>query len=386
MNKVLSSQLFDQLQLCRADPDQAYCLPPTFYTSDAAVEAETNAIFRRSWVGVGRADAARNPGDYQTLDVAGQSIILMRDREGALRAFANTCRHRGARLLDGPGNCRGIRCPFHSWAYHVDGRLAAAPHMDEVPGFDKAQNGLISYRVEERLGFAFVCLDADAPELDAVLGDFTVVHAPWPMETLVTTRRRETQVGCNWKAFLDVFNDYYHLPFVHPDSINDVYEPPEPATRTTGQYASQFGITEGTGGLLVSQQDKALPSIPGLPEREARGVRYTWVFPNMTFAAGTDALWVYEAYPLGADRCHVIQSACFPPETLETPGVESKLAAYHDRLDAALDEDIEALENQQRGLACPDAQQGRFQPLLEPNVATFARWYAEKMTGVGKPA
>ena len=380
MQNFPSPDLNAALDLCQTTPDRAHCLPPACYTSDALVDTEAAHIFRRSWIGVGRADSVKNPGDYLTLDIAGQSVILLRDRDRMLRAHANTCRHRGARLLDGAGNCRGIRCPFHSWAYHLDGRLAVAPHMEDVPGFDKAENGLIPYRVEERLGFAFLCLDPTAPAVEEVLGDFADVHAPWPLETLVTTRRRETQVGCNWKAFLDVFNDYYHLPFVHPDSINDVYDPPDPATPVTGQYASQFGATEGTGGLLTSQQDKALPPIPGLTGREAHGVRYTWVFPNMAFAAGTDALWVYEAYPLGANRCHVVQSACFPFETLQTPGAEAKLAAYHDRLDAALDEDIEALENQQCGLACPDARQGRFQPLLEPNVAAFARWYAGKMT------
>ena len=386
MQTPLSPALREALQRCRTTPDQAHCLPPACYTSEDLIGLEAETVFRRTWLGVGRADVVSAPGDYITLDIAGQSVILLRDREGVLRAFANTCRHRGARLLDGSGTCRGLRCPFHSWAYHLDGRLAAAPHMDDVPGFDKSQNGLIAYRAEERLGFAFVCLDPHAPDLDAVLGDFATIHAPWPLDKLVTTRRRETQVACNWKAFLDVFNDYYHLPFVHPDSINDVYAPPDPATPVRGHYASQFGATEGTGGLLTSQQDKALPQIPGLSGREAHGVRYTWVFPNMAFAAGTDALWVYEAYPLGANRCHVVQTACFPPETVALPGAQAKIAAYHDRLDAALDEDIAALANQQRGLSCPDARQGRFQPMLEPNVAAFANWYAEQMTAAHNPA
>lgn len=377
---MLSATAAELLTRCQAGLDAACCLPPECYVSDNVAEAEREVIFRRSWLGVGRADAVAAPGDFITLDIAGQSVILLRDKAGTLRAFANTCRHRGARLLDGAGQCRGIRCPFHSWAYHLDGRLAAAPQMDAVPGFEKAENGLIAYRAKERHGFAFICLDPAAPDLDDVLGDFADVHAPWPMETLVTTRRRETRVNCNWKAFLDVFNDYYHLPFVHPDSINDVYDPPDPATPVTGQYCSQFGVTEGTGGLLTSQQDKALPLMPGLSGREARGVRYTWMFPNMAFAAGTDAMWVYEAYPLGANRCHVVQSACFPPETLALPGAEDKIATYHDRLDAALAEDVDALENQQRGLACPDARQGRFQPLLEPNLAAFALWYAGRMT------
>ena len=100
----------------------------------------------------------------------------------------------------------------------------------------------------------------------------------------------------------------------------------------------------------------------------------------MTFAAGKDALWVYEAYPLGADRCHVVQSACFPPATLEQEDTKDRIADYFERLDAAIGEDIPALENQHRGQRNPDARQGRLQPLLEANVAVFAQWYANRMT------
>ena len=285
--------------------------------------------------------------------------------------------------MDGTGACRGIKCPFHAWAYRMDGTLAAAPHMDAAEGFDKADYGLHIYRAEERLGFAFVCFDACAPDLDTVLGDFTRLHAPWPLETLVTTRRQVLEVDCNWKAFIEVFNEYYHLPFVHPNSVNDIYASPDPADDVQGGFASQFGATEGTGGLLQTAQEKALPPIPGLTGEATRGARYTWVFPNMTFAANSDALWVYEAYPLGPGRCKVVQSACFPPETVALPGAEARIAAYHERLDAALAEDIPALENQQRGLANPQARQGPFQPLLEPNVAAFARWYAAAMLANG---
>lgn len=355
-------------------------LPPQCYADGAVTDSEITHLFRGSWFGLGRADQVSKVGDFRAVDLAGQSIILLRDKTGALQALANSCRHRAMRLLNGSGNCRGIRCPFHSWAYKLDGTLAAAPHMEQVPGFDRTRNGLLRYRVEERLGFVFICLNAQAPSLDTILGDFEAIHAPWPLERLVTTRREEIEVACNWKAFLEVFNEYYHLPFVHPDSIDDVYEQPEAPDQVTGGFATQFGATEGTGGLLQDEQAMAVPAIPGLTGREAAGVRYTWVFPNMTFAAGTDALWVYEAYPLGADRCKVVQTACFPPETLALDGVEAKLAAYHGRLDAALAEDVVALEAQQLGLSHPDARQGHFQPLLEPNVASFARWYADQMT------
>ena len=361
--------------------DQAVSIAPACYTSAEVCEAEIAQIFRRNWLGVGRADMLAGPGSYQTLDIAGQNIIVLRDKDGAPRAYANTCRHRAARLVDGAGSCKGLRCPFHSWFYGLDGRLVQAPRMDDVPDFDKADHGLIAYRAEERHGFLFICLDDTAPPLDDHLANFAEIHAPWPLETLVSMRRQKIEVDCNWKAFIEVFNEYYHLPFVHPDTVDSLYCPPDPPEKVAGNFATQFGATEGTGGLLEDTQDSALPPIPGLTGRAASGARYTWVFPNMTFAANTDALWCYEAYPLGPERCKVIQTACFPPASVALPDFKEKVADYLDRLDAALAEDVPALVNQQNGLRCPEARPGRFQPELEPNVAAFARWYASQMTG-----
>jgi phenylpropionate dioxygenase-like ring-hydroxylating dioxygenase large terminal subunit len=351
-------------------------IPPHFYRDPEVAAAEVARIFRTTWIGVGRADLVARAGDFAALDVAGQSLVLVRDHDQSLRAFANTCRHRGARLLDGTGTCRSIRCPFHAWRYSLDGRLVSAPHMEEAADFGRLSIGLIEYRAEVRDGFVFVCLNRRAAPIDVHLGDFSALHAPWPLAALTTFRRRALTVTCNWKAFLEVFNEYYHLPFVHPKSINRLYGRPDAPDATQGAFASQFGATSGTGGLLEDAQANALPAMPGLAGRWAAGVRYTWVFPNMTFAAGADALWVYEAYPLGPDRCHVVQTICFPPETMATPGFAPRAAAYLERADAALEEDIPALENQQRGLACPDARTGALHPLLEPNLTKFATWYA----------
>ena len=143
------------------------------------------------------------------------------------------------------------------------------------------------------------------------------------------------------------------------------YAKPDVADTVAGAFATQFGATDGTGGLLEADQDKALPDIPGLTGKATQGARYTWVFPNMTFTANSDALWCYEAYPLGPARCRVVQTSCFPPETIALPEFAEKSEAYLGRMDAALAEDVEALVNQQSGMSCPDAQPGRFQPDLE---------------------
>ena len=376
MNEAITHDLAQ----CAKPVELASSIPPRYYTDDEIVRSEIDLIFRRQWIGVGRSDMVREIGDFIALDFADQNLILLRDKDTKLRAFANSCRHRNARLVDDHGQCKGLRCPFHSWFYGLDGELVSAPKMEKVPDFDRTDHSLISYRVEEKHGFVFVNLNPVAPELDDYLAEFSEIHAPWPMDVLVSKRRIELEVDCNWKMFLEVFNEYYHLPFVHPDSIDSVYGIPDKADNVSGAFATQFGATEGTGGLLEDSQHNALPDMPGLKGQATRGVRYTWAFPNMTFAANSDALWCYEAYPLGPNKCKVVQTACFHPETIALPDFEAKHQSYLDRMDAALDEDVPALVNQQKGMTCPDAVPGRFQPDLEPNVASFANWYARVMS------
>lgn len=353
------------------------CLAPAVYTSSEILDREIDRLFRDGWVGVGRADLV--PGEYRTLTVGRVPVILLRDRAGTLRAFNNACQHRGTRLLVGAGNCRAIACPFHAWTYGLDGALIHAPRMDETPGFRKADHGLHEFAAAERAGFAFVSLTSAPPDIDCWLGDFEALHAPWPLASLVSTRRERLEVACNWKAFLDVFNEYYHLPYVHPGSIGGLFQEPDPSDATTGAYASQFGTTEGRSALTEGTQDHALPAMPGLAGRAATGTRYTWLFPNMTFAVSQDTVWLYDVQPLGPDRCEVHRTACFPPETVSSRGFEDRIAHYYRRLDEALNEDVVVLEAQQAGLSSPFATAGPFAALLEGNVARFAAWYRDRM-------
>ncbi|MGI9405916.1 MAG: aromatic ring-hydroxylating oxygenase subunit alpha [Hyphomicrobiaceae bacterium] len=357
----------------------AATLPPDAYTSDRVLTDEVARIFQKHWIGVGRADRVKNPGDFAAMDIAGIPVVLVRDSGGVLRAHANTCRHRSAQIKTGEGNCKRLVCPFHAWTYALDGSLIGAPNMEKAAGFDKSDFPLVSFRAGERDGFAFICMDENAPDIDTWLGDFPELHRPWNLGGHVSTYRTEFEVACNWKTFLEVFNEYYHLPYVHPDSIDSVYKVPDAADDVTGSYTTQFGETEGTGGLLETQQASALPTNPSLDGRNRHGTRYTWIYPNMTFAASTEGTWVYETLPLTPDRCRVGMTVTFPEETTRTDGFEEKSAIYVSRMHAAVDEDIPMLEQQQIGLKSPFARKGRFCEALEPSVANFACWYAEQM-------
>ena len=375
----MSADLIQALSNVHPPMSASATLPPACYGTPAVVKTEEQALFRSGWIGIGRHDQWQTSGNYSALEIAGVRFIVLRDGNKALRAYANSCRHRGSALLEGTGCVKAISCPFHRWTYGLDGQLRGAPRMPRDESFDKSQFGLVEFSTAERGGFAFVSFEKNPCDIDAWLGDFCDVHAPWSMDSLVLTRRVEFEVHCNWKGFLEVFNEYYHLPFVHPNSIDSVYAHPEPHDEVTGCYASQFGRTEGTGGLMQSMQAHALPAMETIQKLGIQGARYTWLFPNMTFAASGEALWVYEATPLGADRSRVVQSVCFPRETVAQADFEVKVQPYYDRMDAALGEDLPALERHHQGITSPFAQQGRFCAHLEPNVANFAFWYAKRM-------
>ncbi|MCZ6471024.1 MAG: aromatic ring-hydroxylating dioxygenase subunit alpha [Gammaproteobacteria bacterium] len=371
-------ELRHQLSEVTSDRNASASLPPACYSDGSVFDRETEAIFYHSWIGLGRADRWKLPGDYSAMDIAGVPVIIIRTKAGQLKGFANSCRHRGSQILKGDGNCRAIRCPFHCWSYDLDGNLVYAPKMENAIDFDPKEFGLVEFRVRQCDGFAFLCLDDEVGELEQWLMDFSEMHAPWALDQLVSTRLREFEVNCNWKAFIEVFNEYYHLPYVHPDTLGNFYPEPEDADQVSGNYTTQFGITDGNAALLAETQDQALAPAKQISGREKNGIRYTWIYPNLTFATSPDSLWMYQAYPITPDRSWIVQTICFPAHTVKRAEFESRVKYYYDRYDAALAEDIPFLEQQQAGLSSKFARPGRFSS-LEPSVANFAHWYAGRL-------
>ena len=378
----LSGDLVEALMRCTGSAATGHTLPAACYVDSEIASIEAEIMFRQGWVGIGRGDRWSSPGDYTAIELGGVPVVVVRDEDGDLRAYANTCRHRSSQVMEGEGNCTRMRCPFHFWTYGLDGRLVGAPSMQRTEDFERAAYGLHEFAATERYGFAFVSLEASPPAIDQWLGDFGDVHARWDLASLVTTRRREFTVACNWKGFAEVFNEYYHLPYVHPGSIDDTYNEPDEPEDVVGAWATHSSTTEGTGGLLEVDQAKALPAISTLTEREAHGVRYSWLFPTLVIATGAEGMWMYEVYPDGPDRCRCAQVVCFPPATVDLDQFERVAEAYYQRFDVAIAEDIPMLEQQHRGMQSPFAEQGRFS-YLEPNVARFAGWYANQMLSVG---
>ena len=360
----------------------SHSIPFKCYSNSDIFKLEITNIFKNNWIGVGHLKNLEKPGDYYCKNVLDKNIIFIRDKNLVLRAFLNTCRHRGAKLLDDFGNTNVIRCPFHSWAYGLDGRLVATPKMNQLEDFIKLDYGLVQFKTLEVLGFVFISLNKISQSQIEFLDNFDEIHSPWPFNDLFSTRTRSFKVNCNWKIFLEVFNDHYHLPYVHPDTIGDIYNDPNLPDKTNGHFVSQYGETKGTGALLEKEQDFALPPMENLDKNFLNGVRYTWIYPNLTFAVGRDTMWMYVVNPIDADNSEITQSTCFPKNIIHSDEFKTKSKFYYSRMDAAIEEDINALENQQNGLKSSINLQGRFQPLLEANVSQFAKWYSQQLLSV----
>ena len=360
-------------------PLQAEPLPGWCYASPDFYRREIERVFHRSWICLGRESDLPNPGDYRAVELCGARLIVIRDSAGTIRVLDNVCRHRGMVLLEGSGNVPAIRCPFHAWAYGLDGSLRGAGGMERSENFDRRDYGLVSHDVTLWQGFIFARLDPGGPEFAATVGELDRYLTPYSLPAMKTARARHFTVACNWKLFIEIFMEDYHVNVVHKASIAGTYasHPPEMATGVNGEFATIWDKHKGTSALLTAEQHLALPMIAGLPDI-ALGTRYAWVYPAFAFAATIDCMWAFEIYPDGPARTHVVMNMCFPEETIARADFAEKFARYEKRWEISMNEDIVVLEGQQRGMNTGRYRPGRLSH-LEPALNSFANWLVTRI-------
>jgi phenylpropionate dioxygenase-like ring-hydroxylating dioxygenase large terminal subunit len=276
-------------------------------------------------------------------------------------------------LLTGSGNTHVILCPFHNWGYGLDGVLRGAPAMEQTEGFRKSDYGLQSYEVSLWNGFIFARLVPGGPSLEEAMGDMDGLVASYKMGDMTCARQKVFTVACNWKLFIEVFMEDYHLKAVHKSSIAGTYTAPEPMERLNGDFATIFNPHQGTSALLTGEQHLALPPIEGLVGKAAAGTRYLFLYPSFAYACTVDCMWFFEIYPEGPSRTRVAMNMCFPRSTVARKDFAEKFAAYEQRWDVSMKEDLVVLELQQQGLETDQYSPGRLSH-LEPVVGMFANW------------
>lgn len=356
--------------------EECETLPPFCYTSQTFFRREVERIFMKAWNFIGRADRIPNSGDYFAFDFVGVPVVVVRGSDGEVRAFANSCRHRGACVAVGEGNVRAFRCAYHSWAYGLDGTLLSAPEIDQTRNFDFAQYGLVPLRLEMWAGFMFLNFDTGAAPLAQWLGDLPQRLSSYRFEDMVCVRRKEYLLECNWKVYVENAMEAYHVPTVHRSTLQRQKGPPSQKQPTNGDWIALWKEHEGSRALLAGET--GFPFIDGLEGQAAAGTWYPLIYPSTMFGATRDCMWWLELHPLSASQTRLIVGSAFPKKTVARNDFPEVVERYYRRWDISIPEDNVISNLQQKGLSSPFARPGRLTH-LEPLVHDLANWVLDRV-------
>lgn len=361
-------------------------LDASSYFEPEAFRADMEAIWYRSWIMVCREADIAEPLAFRTFRIGTQEIVVVRDETGVLRAFHNTCRHRGSQLCteaQGRLKARLLTCPYHAWSYSLRGELVRVPSKTLPEGFDKADHPL--YRVALSLwrGFVFINL-AETPEGD-VASAFDPASADlsnWPLETLVSGHVLTKVMNCNWKIFWENFNECLHCPGVHKDLSRLVpiygrglmarHDDPD-WVRHADNDAPEFSGGLRNGAETWSQDGMAhWPVFTGLTEAErTAGQTYATSLPSMFVVGHVDYVRTVRLAPLGPEQTLLTAEWLFPAEALSAPKEAiDNIVAFGAQV---LDEDAAICEINQRGLHSLRHRRGVLMP-EEYELLRFHDW------------
>ena len=348
------------------DLARAATLPSRYYLDAAVAQAEQERIFGRSWQLVARTDDLKRPGDFVPVTIVDEPLVIVRDLDAGLRGFYNVCRHRAGQVALTRGNRKSLQCRYHGWTYGLDGALRAAPEMDGSEGFDRADFGLVPVRVETWGPFVFANLDDDAPPLRTVLGDIPreVVDAGYDVDVMTLVERREYDIACNWKVYVDNYLEGYHIPIAHPELFReldyDAYR-----VETFRYYSKQHApVRDLRPGEELGRDRRYVRAAEG--ESDAL---YYWLFPNVMFNIYPDNLSMNLVLPLGPERTLTVFEWYFAQ-----PGTGSGWESMQQTIgfsDQIQQEDIALCEQVQRGLRSRAYDAGRFSAKRENGVYHF---------------
>lgn len=343
------------------EPDlaRASTLPAFTYTDEAILAAERERIFRRTWQPIAHAADLAAPGAYVTGDVDGAPVVVTRDTAGVLRGFHNVCRHRAGPVALGKGARKSLTCKYHGWTYALDGALLSTPELGDARDFDRSCHGLRPVRACVWGPIVFVNLDADAEPLERVLGAIPDETAGARLGAMRLVARKDYEIACNWKTYVENFLEGYHLPTVHPGLYKeldyDAYR-----VETHRLYSTQVAPIRRAGTEHAGARQYA-PS--GESELEAL---YYWVFPNWMLNVYPDNMSLNIVLPLGVGRTLTVFE--WFRHDGATPDEIERTIRFSDGIQH---EDIAICEAVHRGLASGAYETGRFSTLRENGVHHF---------------
>ena len=356
-------------------------LPNHHYTSEDTFMAERDALWFSTWAGICAASELPEKGDAKPIDFLGVPLFVMRGKDDKLRVFQNICRHRGMILVSEPRKIEGaIRCPYHSWCYNHDGKLAATPHVggpghNTHPDMNRDDLGLIEVRAHVWMDVVFINLSGDAPAFEDLHADLIArwaefdghLHYGGPDSSFTL------DCGTNWKLAIENYCESYHLPWVHPglnaySRLEDHYHIEEPG------YCGQGTLVYRQ---LTGEDGTVFPDFPNLSAKWDTGGEYITATPNVMLGVQRDHTYCIILEPKGPTRTlehvHIYYATDDTSDNLRAKNTEQWRGIFI--------EDIGVVEGMQAGRGAPGFDGGRFSPVMDGPTHHFHRWVATRMTG-----
>ncbi|HTS14046.1 MAG TPA: aromatic ring-hydroxylating dioxygenase subunit alpha [Candidatus Sulfotelmatobacter sp.] len=338
----------------------ASLLPARAYHDDAIWQFEREQWFFGDWVCVGRDEDVPAPGTYRRLDYQGEDILLVRARDGMLRAFYNVCRHRGTCVVEPPsGTAVRFQCPYHAWIYDLDGSLVRAKHTEDLDDFRFEDFGLTPIRLEVWQGFVFLCFSEQTAPLETYMGDWYEHHRGFGRDyaTLRRAARLEYDVAANWKIVAENYSECYHCPGVHP-LLNQLtpYDQGEDFFPAGPWKGGWMRFADGFQTMSMDGDRHGRPLLPHTTAIDARRIYYYILWPNLIVSIHPDYVLTHQAWPDGPERTRVTCDLYVHANDRGSVAVDDAIEFW----DLTNRQDYHVVELQQRGTRSRSWVAGRF--------------------------
>ena len=360
--------------------DESRLLPPSLYTSQEFFEFERDAVFSKEWLCVGRADQLEEPGDYRSITIAGEPMVVTRDADGELNVLSAVCQHRGMVLVEGNGNNRRLTCPYHHWTYALDGELVGTPAMDRAVDFDPLDHCLPKLKVELWQGFIMANLDPEAKPFGPTMTKIDAMLENYGLESTTTLEGVTIpDLPWNWKVMMENFNDPYHASRLHgplqtfaPSHMND-YLPWDDDDGAIGRIQH---FTEMDGSFNPTKKCM-LPIFHGLTDEQRKRGGFVLIPPTLSLAIVPDEIAYFIITPQDAQHITIHIGYCFEQSALDDPMFEYLFKAAEDGVNNFNEQDIYADAMTQKGLNSRFAPRGRYS-WQEETLVQFNRWLVKR--------
>jgi len=349
------------------------------YQSEDILEIEKEKIFKDEWVCIGRTQDIPNVGDYLTWKILDEPVLAVRQPDGNIAAYSNTCRHRMMLLLEGKGTCKRIVCPYHAWTYDLSGQLIGAPYMNKTDDFNKKDIKLPEIRSEVWHGWIYLTLNPNARPVHEKLSKLDQLISRYNCENYVSIVHHDTVWKCNWKLLCENFMEGYHLPVAHRETVG-AYCPVDETEFPDADEADEnftYQVYTKDENAPVGTAHPSNTSLEG--EWRITSVLPT-IFPSHMFSLAPDHLWYLSIQPLGVDQVRIRHGAALAPEVLENlEDPDAFVAEAREFLAKVQEEDRFVVEGMQEGTAGDLSGSGQLS-WLEREVNDFTKYIARKIT------